>query len=69
MSPAGFVLQTSALVFSGAYLLAVALAGFLLRQLDLTWGPALQIASLAGALVLLALAALLRAGPCPRAPP
>lgn len=50
-----FVLQTSALVFSGAYLLAVAVAGSLLRQLDLTWGPALQIASLVGAVVLLAL--------------
>ncbi|MGD9507060.1 MAG: XrtA/PEP-CTERM system histidine kinase PrsK [Geminicoccaceae bacterium] len=50
-----FVLHTSALVFSGIYLLIVALTGFLLRQLDLTWGPALQIASLIGALVLLAL--------------
>lgn len=50
-----FVLQTSALVFSGVYLLIVALTGFLLRQLDLTWGPVLQMASLIGALVLLAL--------------
>ena len=50
-----FVLRTSALVFSGIYLLIVALTGYLLRQLDLTWGPVLQIASLAGALVLLAL--------------
>jgi putative PEP-CTERM system histidine kinase len=50
-----FVLQTSALVFSGCYLLAVALVGYLLRHLDLGWGPLLQFGSLAGALLLLAL--------------
>src|SRR4051794_13176265 len=50
-----FVLQTSALIFSGVYLLIAALTGFLLRQLDLIWGPVLQIASLMGAFVLLAL--------------
>ncbi len=49
-----FVLQTSALLISGAYLLLVAIIGFMLRRLDLVWGPTLQIASLAGALVLLA---------------
>jgi putative PEP-CTERM system histidine kinase len=48
-----FVLETSALLASGAYLLLVALVGFLLRRLDLVWGPALQVASMAGALVLL----------------
>jgi putative PEP-CTERM system histidine kinase len=37
------VLQTSALLLCGFYLLAVAAAGFLLRALGLQWGAALQL--------------------------
>jgi hypothetical protein len=55
-----FVLQTTALVASGAYLLSVAAAGLLVRRLGLPWDPALQAAFLFGALLLLA--ALLSSG-------
>ncbi len=48
------VLQTSALVGSGIYLLGVAGIGYILRESALAWGPLLQIAVFSGALVLLA---------------
>ena len=47
------VLHTSALLASGVYLLAVAAAGFLIRQLGFGWGPALQMIFLIGAGLLL----------------
>jgi len=49
------VLQTSALIGCGLYLLAVALVGYALRGLGLGWGPALQLAFVTGAALLLVL--------------
>ena len=58
------VLQTTALIGSGLYLLAVAGIGFLMREMNLTWGPVLQILFFSGAamvLVVLLLSGELRA--------
>lgn len=47
------VLQTSALIGCGLYLLAVALAAYALRGLGWGWGPTLQLAFVTGAALLL----------------
>jgi putative PEP-CTERM system histidine kinase len=47
------VVQSSALIASGVYLLAVAAAGLLIRELGLDWGPTLQLVFLFGAALLL----------------
>lgn len=47
------VVQSSALIASGVYLLAVAGAGLVIRELGLDWGPTLQLAFLFGAALLL----------------
>ncbi len=47
------VVQSSALIASGAYLLAVAAVGFLIRELGVDWGPTLQLVFLFGAALLL----------------
>jgi putative PEP-CTERM system histidine kinase len=47
------VVQSSALIASGVYLLAVAGAGLLIRELGLDWGPTLQLVFLFGAALLL----------------
>ncbi len=48
------VLQTTALLGSGIYLLAVAGIGYLMRELNLTWGPVLQMLFFSGAAMVLA---------------
>lgn len=48
------IVNAATLMGVGIYLLAMALAGFAVRELDAAWGPALHITFLAGALLLLA---------------
>jgi len=47
-------LQTTALVGSGLYLVAISGVGYLMREVDIGWGPVLQVAFVCGAAVLLA---------------
>jgi putative PEP-CTERM system histidine kinase len=49
------VVQTTSLIVCGAYLLAVAAAGYLLRSLGLAWGAALQLVFFFGAGLVLAM--------------
>ena len=48
-------LQTTVLVGSGLYLVAVSGVGYLMREADITWGPILQVAFVCGSIVLLAM--------------
>lgn len=48
------IVNAATLMGVGIYLLAMALAGVAVRQLDTAWGPALHVTFLAGALILLA---------------
>ncbi|MEX0760571.1 MAG: XrtA/PEP-CTERM system histidine kinase PrsK, partial [Tistlia sp.] len=49
-----FVLHTWTLMICGAYLIAIALSGYLVREIGLSWGPMLQLAWLSAALIGLA---------------
>ena len=49
----GAALQTTALVASGIYLVAISTVGYLMREADITWGPVLQVVFVCGAIVLL----------------
>lgn len=49
-----FVFHTWTLMICGGYLIAIAATGFLVREIGLAWGPMLQIAWLAAALIALA---------------
>lgn len=51
----GAALQTTVLVGSGLYLVAVSGVGYLMREADITWGPILQVAFICGSIVLLAM--------------
>ncbi len=46
-----FVFRTWALMICGVYLLAIGLSGLLVREIGLSWGPVLQIAWLAAAVI------------------
>lgn len=48
------VLHTWTLMICGVYLIAIALSGYLVREIGLSWGPMLQIAWLAAAIIALA---------------
>ncbi|MCW2240935.1 XrtA/PEP-CTERM system histidine kinase PrsK [Azospirillum canadense] len=52
-SPA-LIVHSTMLLGSGVYLMCMAVFGYLLRETGLAWGPALQVALLFGALLLLA---------------
>jgi hypothetical protein len=45
--------QTTALVASGIYFVAISAVGYLMREADITWGPVLQVVFVHGAIVLL----------------
>jgi putative PEP-CTERM system histidine kinase len=47
-------LQTTALVGSGVYLVAISGVGYIMRELDIGWGPVLQVTFVCGAAMLLA---------------
>src|SRR5262249_33366413 len=49
----GAALQTTALVASGIYLVAISAIGYLMREADIKWGPVLQVVFVCGAIVLL----------------
>lgn len=48
------IVNAATLLGGSVYLLAMALAGFAVRELNVTWGPLLHLAFLAGAVLLLA---------------
>jgi len=47
-------LQSTALVASGLYLVAISGVGYIMREVDIGWGPVLQVTFVCGAAVLLA---------------